>query len=389
MRRAGLTAGVLLAASAASAQTNDAFFRSWRWTREEGSSRAAALGGAAIALADDSTAARANPAGLTSLSRIEIAVHVLRRGSATTPAGDSLGSGATLGSFSFGARLGTRLAAGLYAADTRHARIAMATQPLPDDLMGDGRLEVRVREAGLAVAWQVGGNFHAGARVSVGHASINGEYRREAAGQPARLRVGTGGSDVRVTGALGVVWQPAERLRLAAVAEKGNAWELDRNAESPWLRGATLDPGSTYRLRQPSVLSLGAALRLSRKLVAFGQMDRVRYGEIQSTLIIRQGAHSRDDYQLLDAWEPRAGLEVSLPLTKVSIQLRGGIERLAAGGLLYQGRDEAERAIFRGSEARLGWTAGGALVTGSFRLDTALRGAGERPAFLAGLTARF
>jgi long-chain fatty acid transport protein len=384
-----MLAAALLTATAASAQTNDAFFRSWRWTREEGSSRAAALGGAAIALADDSTAARANPAGLTSLSRIEIAVHVLRRGSATTPAGDGLAGGATLGSFSFGARLGTRVAGGLYAADTRHARIAMEPRPLPDGLMGDGSLEVHVREAGLAAAWQIGGNFHAGARVSVGHASIKGEYHREAAGEPARLRVGTGGSDMRVTGALGVVWQPAESLRLAAVAETGNAWELERTAESPWLRGAVLDPGSTYRLRQPSVLGVGAAVRLSRKLVAFGQMDRVRYGEIQSTLIIRQGAHSRDDYQLLDAWEPRAGLEVSLPLTKVSIQLRGGVERLAAGGLLYQGRDAAEQAAFPGSEARVAWTAGGALVTGSFRLDTTLRGAGERPAFLAGITARF
>jgi long-subunit fatty acid transport protein len=388
MRRFAAGACFLLVATTAQAQTNDHFFRSWRWTREEGSARAAALGGAALALADDSVAARDNPAALTSLSRTEIAVHLLRRGSATTPAGDSLAGGATLGSFSVGARLGTRLAAGLYAADTRHARIAMAARPLPDGLTDEGGLEVRVREAGLAAAWQIAGTFHAGGRLSLGYASVSGEYRREAAGQPTRLRVGTGGSDARLTGALGAVWQPAERLRLAFAAEKGNAWTLDRTAVSPWL-DVTLDSGSTYRLRQPSVLGVGASIRLSRKAVAFGQADHVRYSEIQSALIIRQGAHSRDDYRLADAWEPRAGLEVSLPFTKVSLQLRTGIERLAEGGLAYQGRDVVEQAAFPGSAAQVGWTAGAALVTGSFRLDAAARGAGERPAFLAGLTARF
>jgi hypothetical protein len=177
-------------------------------------------------------------------------------------------------------------------------------------------------------------------------------------------------------------------LRLAFAAERGNAWTLDRTAVSPWL-GATLDPGSHYRLRQPSVLGVGASIRLSRKLVAFGQADRVLYGEIQQALIIRQGAHSRDDYGLADAWEPRGGIEVSLPFAKVSLQLRGGFERLAAGGLLYQGKDPVEQAAFPGSPARLGWAAGGALVTGGVRLDLAARGAGERPALLAGVTARF
>ena len=354
----GLLAGLLGVAAGAQAQTNDHFFRSWRWTREEGTARAAALGGAALALADDGVAARANPANLTTLSRTEIAVHVLRRGSATTPAGDALSGGAALGSFSIAARLGARWAAGLYAADTRHARIAIPARRLPDGFTDEGGLEVRVREAGLAAAWQIADTVHAGGRVSLGHASVSGEYRREAAGEPARLRVGTGGSDARLTGALGAVWEPAARLRLAFAAERGNAWTLDRTAVSPWL-GATLDHGSHYRLRQPSVLGVGASIRLSRKLVAFGQADLVRYGEIQQALIIRQGAHARDDYRLADAWEPRAGLEVSLPFAKVSLQLRGGFERLAEGGLFYQGRDAVEQAAFPGSAARLGWTAGG------------------------------
>jgi len=259
---------------------------------------------------------------------------------------------------------------------------------MPDGLTDDGNLEVRVREAGLAASWQAAHGFHLGGRVAVGHASISGEYRREAPGEPTHLRVGTGGSDTRLTGAAGAAWEPGARVRLAFLYELGNAWELERTAVSPWL-DATLDPGSSYRLRQPSVLAVGGAFQLSRKLLLVAEADHVSYGEIQSALIIRQGAHSRDDYVLASAWEPRGGLELSLPFTKLSLQLRAGVERLAAGGLSYQGGDPVELAAFPGSPARVGWTAGAAVVTGGFRLDVAGSGAGERPTFLAGASARF
>jgi hypothetical protein len=67
----------------------------------------------------------------------------------------------------------------------------------------------------------------------------------------------------------------------------------------------------------------------SRKVLGLVQIDRVRYGEIQSVVIIRQGAESRDDYRLEDAWEPRLGLEVSVPLHRVSLQFRAGAHGLA------------------------------------------------------------
>lgn len=386
--RAGAWTVLAACALPAQAQTNDHFFRSWRWAREEVSARAAALGGAAVALADDSVAARVDPAGLGSLSRTEISGQMVRRGQATTPAGDALTGGVALGSLTGAGRLGARWAAGIYVAETRHAHLTLAPLALPDGLTDDGSLEVRVREAGLAAAWQAASGFHLGGRLAVGHAAISGEYRREAPGQPTHLRVGTGGADTRLTGALGATWEPAAHVRLAFLAELGNAWTLDRTAVSPWL-DATLDPGSTYRLRQPSVLAVGAAFQLSRKLLLVAEADRVSYGQVQSALIIRQGAHSRDDYVLADAWEPRGGLELSLPFTRLSLQLRAGVERLAAGGLAYQGGDAVELAAFPGSPACVGWTAGAAVVTGGFRLDLAARGGGERPAFLAGASARF
>ena len=385
-----LLAVLLLGAAPLHAQTNDHFFRSWSWGRDEGDARAAALGGASLALADDSVLARVNPAGLPSLSRPEISVNVLRRATASTAAGDTLSGGVTLGSFTAGARVGSRWTAGLYATDARHARITMDTRVPPDELIDRGSLEIRVREAGVSTGIQIAPGLYFGGRLGLGYASAEGEYRRDppTPTQLTRLIVTTSGSDARLTGGVSAVWEPTSRLRLAGALDQGNAWTLERKAQSPWL-GADLDTGSAYRLRQPSALRGGAALRLSHKVQAVAQVDRVRYSEIQSVLIIRQGAHAREDYQLADAWEPRGGLEVSVPFRTLSLQLRAGVERPAPGALAYEGGDPVEQETFTGMPARFGWTAGGSLVTGSLRLHVAARGGADRGAVLAGLNLRF
>src|SRR5260370_22076818 len=66
--------------SLGSGQTNDEFYRSWLWTEEVTAPRAAGLGGAYVALADDSGAAQLNPAGLTLLPKTEITGGILWRG---------------------------------------------------------------------------------------------------------------------------------------------------------------------------------------------------------------------------------------------------------------------------------------------------------------------
>src|SRR6187397_3203719 len=84
------------------------------------------------------------------------------------------------------------------------------------------------------------------------------------------------------------------------------------SASSP--RPAAGGAGSEYELRQPTRLSMGAALRTSPRLTLYAQADRVRLHEVQALLAITQGAYSRADYILGDAWEGGAGAEISVPL---------------------------------------------------------------------------
>jgi hypothetical protein len=394
LRRA---AGLLLAlvAAPAAGQTNDHIFRSLRWWSDPLAARAAGLGGAAVALPDDTGAARANPASLTSLTRTEVAATLRRTGAgASRPAAgtipsDPLGAHTALGHLAGAGRIGTRWAVGAQIAGTRQVRLRLDPRPLPDGLTDEGTLDAKVTAGGLAGAWHIGRALHLGARIDVTRASISGEYRRESPGQPAELRVGMGGAATRLAGGLGAVWEATRDVRLGISGSSGAGWDLDRTAVSPALMNATLDPGSTFRLRQPAVLSFGGCARLSRQVTAVAQLDRVRYGEIRDALSIRLGAHARADYALGDAWEPRAGLEVSVPFRSASLQLRGGYHRAANGALRYEGNDPVELASFLGTTPEDVVSAGASLATRGFRLDVAALFSDPGDQLLVGVTGRF
>ena len=385
---------IALAAAPAAAQTNDHLFRSLRWWPDPATARVAGLGGAAIALPDDTGAARANPANLTSLTRTEVSATLRHTGSgASDPAAgtipsDPLDDHTTLGHLGGAGRIATRWAVSAQITGTRQARVSLDPRPLPDGLTDEGTLDLKITAGGVAGAWHIGRAFHAGAQVDVTRASISGEYRRESPGRPAELRVGVGGAATRVAGGLGAVWEATPDVRLAVAAFTGSGWDLDRTAVSPALN-VTLDPGSEFRLRQPALLSSGACVRISPRVTAAAQLDRVRYGEIQDVLSIRLGAHARSDYELEDAWEPRAGLEVSLPFSSASLQLRGGYHRVANGALRYAGTHAVEAASFLGTAPESVFSAGASVATRGFRLDVAGVFSGPGTQVLVGVTGRF
>jgi hypothetical protein len=395
MRRAGALVFLLLGTSAAHAQTNDHFFRSWRFAADPLSARAAGLGGAVVALPDDTGGIEANPANLTSLGKTEVSasLRTTADGDAsyavrppTRP--DAFAGGSALAFAGAAGRVGTRWAVGVSYQATRRTRIELAPRTLPDGLTDEGTLATSFDAASVAAAWHIGRSLHVGARLAGAHASADGAYRREAAGRAADLRVETSGSGTRVAGGVGIAWEATSAVRVGAAATSGATFTFDRQSVSP-AQNVTLDPGSRYRLRQPPVIGAGAGVRVSRHVTALAQLDRVRYGEIRSALSIRQGAAARTDYALDDAWEPRAGVEVSLPFRSVSLQLRGGWHRAAPGALRYAGADAVEAASFLGAPAHGAFSAGASLATRSFRLDVAGVTAEPGTQVLAGITGRF
>jgi hypothetical protein len=143
-------------------------------------------------------------------------------------------------------------------------------------------------------------------------------------------------------------------------------------------------------VRQPRLLSAGVALQVSRKLLLTAQLDRVSYHDLQAGLVIGQGAHARAEYALADAWEPRAGIELSLPRKAVSLQLRGGVHWQSVAALRYTGEDPVEAAAFEGAPRKAVGAAGASVVTARWlRFDVTARFGGERSELLVGTAVRF
>jgi hypothetical protein len=324
------------------AQTGDIHYRSWHWMEEPSAGRAAGLAGASTALSDDSVAAEANPAALTTLSKNELTGSLLRRGSGRSPLGDALAARTGLGFGALAGRLNSRWAIGAFTFEPHAVRIDLASSPLADGSRDEGHLEGVVVQRGASLAFRVNPRVHVGARISANHLDLAGEYRRAADPGEPRLRVQTEGDSTRVSTRLGVLLELTRRLRLGLTRESGARFPVQRTATSPVL-GQTLDAGSREEVRQPSVVSGGLAFRASPKLLVSGQLDYVRFGTLEPGDVVRPGGYAQSSYELF-TWESRLGVEVSVPLPSVSVQLRAGVHNLGSGALRVLGGSVAVAA---------------------------------------------
>ena len=327
---------------AAAGQTGNVHYRSWRWMEEPAAGRSAGLAGASTALFDDSVAAEANPAALTTLSRNELTGSLLHRGSGRSALGDTLAAHTGLGFGALAGRLSPRWAIGAFASEPQAVRIELSGSPLSDGTRDVGNLSGVVVQRGVSVAFRVNPRVHVGARISANHLDLAGEYLRAAESGEPRLHVQTEGDSTRVATRLGLLLELTRRLRLGLTRESGARWPVQRTASSPVL-GETLDAGSREEVRQPSVVSGGLSYRASPKLLLSGQLDYVRYGDWTPAQVVRAGGYAQTRFEVF-AWESRLGVEVSLPLSAVSVQLRAGLHSVGSGAL---------RALSRNGDAAL------------------------------------
>jgi long-subunit fatty acid transport protein len=389
MRRLVAALVVLAARSPhAGAQTNDHLFRSWAWSADAAAPRALGLAGASTAGAPDVGAALHNPALLGGLTKSEAAVGLLSRRPGDAPPGDAVVERTGIGFAGLAVRTGPSLVfAGTFA--ETHARQVRLGADVPGGVPETGTLEAVVTDFGLSAAWRVAPRLHVGGRVARSRLVLDGRYSREPATGPVDLRVETAADVTRTSTAAGVVVEPLRRVSLAASATGGVRWRGTRTAVSPLL-GAVLDPGSGFDVRRPAVVSLAASVEPTRKVRVSAQVDHVGYGAIASSLVIGQGAHRREDYEVEDAWEPRVAAELSLPRRSSSLQLRAGVHWRASGALRYQGADDLERGEFPGRPRSLTAAGGVSLVTRrSIRVDVAASVARERTHVAVGLSGRF
>lgn len=377
----GVVAAWVAGGSLGSGQTNDEFYRSWRWVEDVTAPRVAGLGGAYVALADDSAAMQLNPAGLTLLPKTEITGGILWRGPGL------LGQDATVPrtgmSFIGGAgQLTKEWALGGYLAEPFDERVVLPPGGT------SGRLETTVTDGGVALGWAPVARVRVGLRVNMSHVRVQGQWAR-ANGSSTSLLVGAGAGVTSVTGAAGLLAECTDRLRLGASFRRGTSWDISRTASNPAL-GVAVDTGSVYRYRSPSVVSAGASFRAGLRLVLTAQVDFVRLSEVRDVFEVRIGPFSVDEYALRDALEGRGGIEFSQPLHRLSVQVRAGAHGASGASLRYVGEDRAEAFRFRGGERMIELSAGASLVLASgSRLDVAVMSDKMRTVASAAATLRF
>ena len=398
----------------------DVFYRSWRWLKETSAARAAGLGGAMTAVPDDASGAESNPAALTTLVKSELLGNVLNRRDGTTAEGDALRARTGMGFLGLGGRLSSRWAVGVYVVEPQAVRIESGSALVRVGSTATGRVEGTLTEAGASAAWRPVSRLHVGVRLAATRLTLDGSYRLQPASGSSLLEVQTAGGATSLTAGIGILYEASPRVRLGLARLGGARFEIPRTARLNGVPEQALDGDGPSVARQPSVVSGGVALLAGTRVLLTGQLDYVRYGEIQTPFASLAPGGSLPRFAVF-AWEPRVGIELSLPFASMSLQLRAGLSGRNSAGAVSGGAagaaplptvpplppsppiaplptgtalqqitaalPETPRASETGS---VRGAVGGSLVTAKgLRLDVAVRFGAEGSSLLAGTAIRF
>ncbi len=340
--------------SPAMAQTPDPIFAGYRFAPADVGSRPAGLGGAFVAVADDTKAAFVNPAGLTLIPITEVALSSGQRWAAAATA-----------------QVGIRFAGYL----TR-------TDPASTD-----SLDSRVWEAGLAAGVRPWRRVSLGVGLAWSRLSL--ESRPPVSDQGG---ASVSGDDTHVRLTAGVLLElidnPRRRfpaLRLGLSYQPGFDWSI------PVATSTGIAP---VDVRRPTVVAAGLALRPSDRWSFSLQGDLVRYREVIESLR-RNAGEAGEDFGLPDVVEPRFGVEFFAPLWCGcgTVRVRGGLHYRSSGALRYGGADPALAQAFATDEWETILTAGGSFFSEYFghaiRLDIDSRDLLHGPDLSFGIVFRF
>ncbi len=352
-----------------------------------------ALGGAFVSLADDATAAIANPAGLAQQSSWQLSASgkwmqfspefqqqvLAEDGGFSDVRTYSVSKDATFLEFASAAGpVAKNISVSVYYA--RNLRYKMSTDDLPGQryaivtihTKGD-RLVTEQEFGGIDISNEVYG-FSAGAKlgpVAIGGGLTLNKLSYELTGiggNPYRVELDNGDgsppfvypvsasaeSGVRVGGIVGFKAELIEliRLTIGGVYRWGPTYDVSYTTVSS--SGATLNCATDRSLcggiKVPDDFSIGVSVRpISRLLIAIdGQ--HVSYSDLasQGVSIVRYTGYDSISNQIVNAvaagsiengWIPRVGAEFSFPFDNFQLFLRGGYHREPAHGLkvsLYQ-----------------------------------------------------
>jgi long-subunit fatty acid transport protein len=385
MKKSNLAAGLLLAAaSTVGAQTNDRNFRSFQWVEDIGAARAAGMGGAFVALADDGSASFLNPAGLGQIRKGEVSAGLTLRKSGTLRAGDTTESQAGIGYIGGVRALTKDLAVGVFVTQPQEERILLAINPV--DRVDSGFLDTSITEYGGAVSWSPEKRLFLGARLNLSHLSLGGLLNHQL-GRGGSILVTMNGSQTKLTGQVGLLGKLSDGANIGVAYTQGVRWDVDRASTA--IPSGPL-PSAPFQLSSPSRLSGGVSYRPTRLVTVAGQVDYVLYSRLHETLQIVSLPVVASDYRLDNGVDLRAGVEWRFPRRSFTWSARGGIYSQAPSSFQFIAlAPSQEAASFVGMGRQTMGTLGGSIESKrGVRLDVAGAFGGIRSVLLAGVTVK-
>ncbi len=376
--------------------------------------RSLGLGGAFVALADDATAAFANPAGLVQLSRSEVSAEFRRREYSTpyteggraqgeptgwgidtvdglrTSRSDESTSGLSFLSFVYPAN---RWSVALYHHQLADFSISTEVNGLFADAPGGDWIryedqlsstELDIDGTGLTGAFQVSEHLSLGFGVTYFSGSVENrgagygvteETFWERNSFPSDMKWFSSDftvDDTDVGFNVGLLWKFADSWRVGAVYRKGPRFDYElfnrAGALHPEPEGTIVESVTDRSIAFPDVWGLGIAYRSPDGSLTVGfEWDRVEYSVIRETLDSPLADTSMAAID--DADELRLGVEYVFLSSSPLIAIRGGVWRDPDHRFRYIGDDVFEQALYQQGEDLLHVTAGVGIAFAKFQID--------------------
>jgi long-chain fatty acid transport protein len=353
-------AALALAPAMAFAITDDEVNTGVQFNFSNPGARSLALGGAFTGLADDATAAYANPAGLTILRTQEFGVE-LRHNNFDTPfasggmavtnpfSHSGVGSGSssdsvTQASFASWVYPTERATFALYyhrLGDFESRFSADAIEfvdgngnPESQALAKNTRLSYQIENLGAAVGFKVSDSFSLGLNVAYSDFSISSRTERFRDDQTSAFNVQQqSGGDNDVIFTLGALWQISSQWNLGLAYRSGGSFNY-RSSNVLVDSGDRLDFTPDFSV--PNVFSAGLAYRPSDALLFTLDVNRIEYSRLTDHL---ETIFNEDTpvLKIDDGTEVRLGMEYALLEASTPVFLRAGVWRDPDHRLAYAG----------------------------------------------------
>jgi len=378
--------------------------------------RSMGLGGAFVALADDATAAFANPAGLVQLLRPEVSLELRRRRYSTPYTAGGRASGEPTGwgidtvdgirtAFSDEDTSGLSFLSFVYPG--KKWSLAVYSHRLADfvvrtelnGLFGDTedggtRREIdlvtntdfEIINNGISAAFELSESLSLGLGLSyfVGSIDISGsaylvdQYPETLWESNSFLadrmfstsQFASDSSDWGINA--GILWRFADDWRLGGVYRQGPKLDYtitNRAGPAHWeAEGSDLGSLSGERISMPDVWGLGVAYRSPSGSLTIGfEWDRIEYSVILESLASEQVDIT--DVRLDDANELHLGVEYVFLNSSPAIALRGGLWHDPDHRFRYEGDDPFQRALFHPGDDELHISLGAGIAFKHFQID--------------------